>query len=242
MFFFLRLLLAHFIGDFPLQFDRVFRLKHKGFLGIIPHATLIIASLAAMACPYLNRLDVWAFILFVGVTHLLQDSLKLNFGSRKFTFWTYLLDQLFHIGIIACVFLTDLQDLQPPQNTSTIVAALYANDKLIVYLIALIVATYNGFFFIRSFKATFRGGMGKYTSFEKWYGMLERGLIVSVFVGGCYLYFAIIPIWLARPFVYRLARTRFKISKRFVVTDVTLSWIVALVTGIILRIILRRVL
>ena len=35
MFLFIRLLLAHFLGDFPFQFDKIYKLKLTGFKGKI---------------------------------------------------------------------------------------------------------------------------------------------------------------------------------------------------------------
>jgi len=241
MFIFIRLLLAHFIGDYPLQFNLIYRLKNKGLKGIIPHALLIVASLILLCWPYLNLPRLWLFILFVGLTHLIQDSMKLGYGKIKYSFWIYLLDQLLHILIISTVFLTDLTKIRPLKEPSGLIASWYNNDALIIYLIAIIAATYNGFYLIRSFKSTFFSNAGRHCEFEKWYGIIERAVIVSVFLTGGYFFLLLILPLLARPVVFRLAKDRLGIEEKFVsFSEVSLSWLVALSTGIILYLIIPR--
>jgi hypothetical protein len=241
MFIFIRLLLAHLIGDYPLQFNLIYRFKNKGLKGIIPHALLIIASLILLSWPYLNLPWLWFFILFVGITHLIQDSIKLDYGKIKYSFWIYLLDQLLHILTIAIVFLTNLKDIQPLKEPSGLIALWYNNDALIIYLIAVIAATYNGFYLIRSFKSTFFSNAGRHCEFEKWYGIIERMAIVSVFLAGGYYFLLLILPLAARPVVFRLVKDRLCIEEKFVsFSEASLSCLIALSTGIILYLTIPR--
>jgi hypothetical protein len=235
MFLFLRLLLGHFIGDFPLQTSRIYALKHKGLSGCVPHVLLITASLLAMSWPYLYLPKVWYFILLIGLLHLLQDSIKVSYsGFTKYSFWLYVLDQCFHITLIATLFLTDLKNLPPPAPANYFVT-LYNSDFFITYLIALIFATYNGFFLIRVFKVTFMKPSGQYTDFERFYGMLERALIVTLAVVPKACLF-LTPLLLMR-FTFFGLRKKIKIRyRRFIMPrEILLSWSVGLTTGILLR-------
>jgi len=234
MFFFLRLLLGHFIGDFPLQTNKIYGLKHRGLWGGIPHALLIVASFLALSWPYLHLPQVWFFIILMGLIHLWQDSVKVSYaGFTKYSFWLYLLDQCFHIALISTVFLTGLKNLAPPLPVNSLVS-LYINDSLIVYLIALIAATYNGFFLIRIFKLTFMTRVGRYTDFEKWYGMLERALIVTFCVfPKAWIFLA--PLLLMRPALFSLNK-KMKFAHRSFIKpkEILLSWIIGLTIGLLL--------
>ncbi|HOW35064.1 MAG TPA: DUF3307 domain-containing protein [Candidatus Omnitrophota bacterium] len=235
MFIFLRLLLAHFVGDFPLQLNVIFRLKNKGLRGIIPHAFIITLCCITLSWPYLHLPQLWLFVAFIGVTHLAQDSIKLSYGTIKYSFWTYLLDQLSHVGIIALVFFTDLKNLQPPCDQSSLIVRIYSNDMLIVYLIALILVTYNGLFLIRNFKITFMGKSGIHHSFEKWYGMVERALIVSAFFTGGYAFLWLPAVMLARPLLFFSWRKQLGLHKNFIsFVEISLSWIIAVIVGVAL--------
>lgn len=234
MFFFLRLLLGHFIGDFPLQTNKIYGLKHRGLPGGILHALLIVASFLALSWPYLYLPKVWIFIILLGLLHLLQDSIKVSrAGLTKYSFWLYLLDQCFHIVLIATLFFTDLKNLSAPLPLNSFVS-LYNNDSLIVYLIALIAATYNGFFLISNFRLTFMTQTGHYTGFEKWYGMLERTLIVTLcIIPRAYLF--LIPLLLIRfALFYMNKKTNFARHSFIEPVEILSSWIIGLAIGILL--------
>ena len=232
MFLFIRLLLAHLLGDFPFQFDAVYKLKHTGLLGVLPHALIIFTCGLVLSWPFLLMPAVWLMLVFITVTHLFQDSFKLNFDSIKLRFWAYILDQICHIGIIASIFLTNLKDLQPPADQDNILVRLYSNNAVILYFIALIAATYNGHFLIRCFKDSFVKNANPCDVYEKWFGMFERMGIVTLFFIGLPLWI-VIPVSLAiRPLTYITLKKRLSLHKCFVaVPDMVLSWIVALLCG-----------
>lgn len=241
MFLFIRLVLAHLLGDFPFQFDAVYRLKHTGLRGVLPHAFIIFACAILLSWPYLLSPSVWFLLAFITATHLFQDSFKLNFDSIKFRFWAYLIDQICHIAVIAVLFITDLKNLQPPADQSNILVRIYCDNGLMLYFIALIAATYNGHFLIRCFKDTFVKNANPCDVYEKWFGMSERMAIVSMF-------FMRLPLWIVlpaslalRPVTYILMRKRLSLHKCFVaVPDMVLSWIIALLCGYVLHLFQTR--
>jgi hypothetical protein len=231
MFIFLRLLLGHFIGDFPLQTDKIFTLKHRGFCGVIPHALLVTGSLLALSWPYLYLPEMWFFIICLGLLHLVQDSIKISYAKfTKYSFTLYVLDQCFHVGLIAALFFTHLKDLPAPKAINSFVS-LYNNNFIIAYLIALLAATYNGFFLIRIFKMNFLRHAGQYTPFEKYYGMFERGSIVTLCVmpGFCLLW---LPLILMR-FALFLLNKKLRFAHRSFIRprEILLSWIIGIMAG-----------
>ncbi|MBU1854032.1 MAG: DUF3307 domain-containing protein [Candidatus Omnitrophica bacterium] len=240
MFIFLRLLLAHFIGDFPLQSNSIYKLKYRGLKGIVPHSVIIAGSLILFSWPYLKLPGLWGFICVVTIAHLLQDWMKMVWKKgQKENFCQYLLDQFLHIGVIATVFLTGLKNLKPPEQAVGKLASFYNTDKIIVCLILLIVATYNGNYMIETFKYTFLKTRHNYTLFESWYGMFERAMIVLIFLyGGVFL--MIIPFVFCLRFpVYRVAlKNKLDLSEEFVsFLEISLSGTIALAAGIILYLI-----
>jgi hypothetical protein len=241
MFIFIRLLLAHFIGDFPLQFNKIYSLKHKGLMGILPHALIIMGCLIILSWPYLNVAGIWGFILFVSIIHFFQDSIKVGYKGLRISFWLYLLDQFSHIVIIASVLLTNLKDLPPPKNPDGLIVSLYNNNLLVIYLIALIVATYNGYFLIMNFKSAILGRICPCSTTEKRYGMLERAALVSIFLLDKYLFFFISGVLLLRPLIFILGRKRGDLHEDFISgSEAILSWIVALIAGLCLFLIKRK--
>ena len=235
MFLFLRLLLAHFLGDFPLQFNIIFKMKLSGFRGIIPHALILFACYILLSWPFLNQPLVLAFILFLAVCHLIQDSFKLNLDP-KYSFWSYTGDQLLHAATIALIFLIPVQHPRLAAGYEpNLLEKLYANNVLVMYLIAIIAVTYNGYFMIRCFKDTFLRKSGRYNAFEKWFGMAERALILSFFLSRGSMTILLPLSLLIRPVVFAALAKRLRLHREFIsLPDMVLSWVIALSAGSVL--------
>jgi hypothetical protein len=208
-------------------------MKLKGLKGIIPHALIVFLCCVALSWPYLSLPAVWFFLIFIGSTHLIQDRLKIKYGTLKCSFWPYVLDQVLHAGTIALIFVTDLKNLPRPAIQANLLSKIYSNDGLMIYLIVLIFATYNGYFMIRCFKDSFIQ-RSTYNHFDKWYGMVERGFIVSFLIlPGPFLFLFLAGV-LARPLFYVLYKKRFGLNQSFIsLLDMSLSWTVALASGLV---------
>ena len=97
---FLALLLAHLLADFPLQTNRIFRLKVAGNAGLVLHVLIHLLMTALLVGRPLHHLDLLGVL---GVMHFVVDWTKLRFpGERQ---WPgFLLDQLAHLislGLLA---------------------------------------------------------------------------------------------------------------------------------------------
>jgi hypothetical protein len=197
--------------------------------------------LIILSWPYLNLPGIWGFILFVGIIHFFQDSIKIGYKGVKFSFWLYMLDQFFHIALIAMVLLTDLKNLPPPQKPGGFIVPLYNNNLLVIYLIAVIFTTYNAYFMIRNLKNTILGRVCSCSTTEKWYGMFERAALVSIFLLDRYLFLFISGVLLLRPLIFIFGRKRLALHENFIAgSEAILSWLVAIITGLFLFIIKRK--
>ncbi len=181
MFLFLRLLLAHFIGDFPFQADQIYREKMHGIQGQVLHGLIIGLLCAIFSWPVLFHPEVWGLILVFIAAHIFVDWLKMKIGNKKVpVFWAFLTDQLLHISVLALVFLFDFSrnvpDIQHP------LFALYNSNKLVVLVITYIIATFAGTYFLDAFKKSYFPLLVETTGPKSInYGLVERGLIMAVF-------------------------------------------------------------
>jgi len=102
---FLKLLLAHFIGDFVLQPKKWVqkRQEHIGYL--LLHIALHTALLIIFFLPELS--DQWQVILFISCAHLLIDSGKIYFEKKntRRAFLLFMADQTLHILSLIVVVL-----------------------------------------------------------------------------------------------------------------------------------------
>lgn len=243
MFIFLRLYLAHLIGDFPLQFNKIYKLKHSGLKGTTPHVLIIMICMLAISWPYLNLPLLWIFIFFVGITHLFQDWLKVTFVNNYIkahdNFWFYVLDQIIHFVILSLIFLTSLKNVEPPASQSFFFTYIYNNDRLILYFIALILATYNGRYMTLTFHKTFLKKQYVCIPFETWYCIFERALIVTLFFFRGFLFLLVPVVLLARPLLVKWGVKKETISPQFLsCADRMVSTAIAVAVGILLYVLL----
>ncbi|MCA9945472.1 MAG: DUF3307 domain-containing protein [Ardenticatenaceae bacterium] len=93
---FLALLLAHLLADFPLQTNRIFRLKIAGNLGLALHVLIHIVMAAVLIQQPGQHLDL---LLILGLAHFVTDWIKVRFSSNPQ--WPgFVLDQLAHVAAI----------------------------------------------------------------------------------------------------------------------------------------------
>lgn len=187
MFLFLRLLLAHFIGDFPFQADQIYREKMHSIQGQILHGLIIGVLCAIFSWPFLSHPAAWGLILVFIVSHIFIDWLKIRIDKKKIpVFWAFLMDQLLHISVLSLVFLFDFSRDIP--NIQHPLFSLYNSNKLIALVTTYIIVTFAGTYLLDTFKKNyFPRFMETAGSKSINYGLVERGLIMAVF--------CLFPIW-----------------------------------------------
>lgn len=130
------LLLAHVVGDFVLQTDRVFSYKLARRRGVLLHVGICALAMVAVLLPFLGQWRPWVLIIVLTAWHLLLDWLKgeLRRRSGSETLWMFLGDQALHVvGIVAAVVAFC--------GRSSLPAPLPALKVLVIPLDAAIVAT-----------------------------------------------------------------------------------------------------
>ncbi|MCA9900573.1 MAG: DUF3307 domain-containing protein [Ardenticatenaceae bacterium] len=94
---FFTLLLAHLLADFPLQTNRIFRLKVTSKAGLALHVLIHVGMAGVLLRTPAHCLDL---LLALGVAHFFTDWIKVRFPVEPQ--WPgFLLDQLAHLGAIA---------------------------------------------------------------------------------------------------------------------------------------------
>ncbi len=230
MFVFWRLLLAHFIADFPLQTNKIYFLKTKYPWGSFLHAGIFIMVSALLLWPLWERPDFWFFLIFLFVSHGLQDVLKIiyNRNNSHDTVWLFLLDQFLHLAFISTVFLLPISVTKYAVDRSSWFYW-YSQDWLVAYLTFLVGIGFGGSILIPYTEKLVK----KLPDVEippkfKYYGVLERVLILILVSAPGYWYIFVPVVFLVR---YLSRETYSTVS-------VLISVLAAVAGGIILRVIL----
>ena len=228
MFIFLRLLLSHFIADFPLQVSKVYELKLKKAWGSFVHSGIVVLVCIVMNIPFLHRPQIWVVILWIWLIHGLQDWLKVTYCEKvkKDNLWIFMLDQMLHIALISVVFLIPKLNFISIPHENSLLLRIYNNDTLVIYLMGYIFACFGGIFINLYMKEAFLK-----IPFEeipngrvKWLAILERALIMTS-VLACGYWLLLIPlVW-----VVKILMTK-KREKIFYV-DLVINTIIAVVVG-----------
>jgi hypothetical protein len=108
---FAALFLSHLIADFPLQTNRIYKLKTESNQGIMLHVAihLLVASILLE-----NALQNWPVLLVLGIAHFLIDWTKLRYPGYRQT-PGFLLDQFAHLltVVLLAVWRPDLTAVLP---------------------------------------------------------------------------------------------------------------------------------
>lgn len=208
MFLFLRLLLAHFLGDTLFQPDEVYAIKTKGFRGTVIHTAIILLTLILFSLPYLKYGGTWLVLAAAGITHLVQDELKIRrFSGKKLNFIVFMLDQIFHIVFLSLIFLFKFAYTAPARQEG--IYKLYNNNSLVIIAIGYVVIVFLAAYLWESFKSAYFKNPGIFNPYFIKYGMFERFIIVSAVL------FSFLP-FLAIPVIPHILNKRLRFSSEFI--------------------------
>lgn len=179
----LKLLSAHIIADFFLQFDWVCDSKHeKGARGITAQA---IHALIHAACAYLLLADWcgWVIPLVIFVTHFVIDIIKVKWFSGSTV--AFLIDQLAHIAVIVVLWWAVYADQGTAQ---TWLSSLMLSHKfwavLIGYMLVFKPASLLIGMFIRNWTPVNNAQLQGMPNAGKWIGYIERLLVLTFVITG----------------------------------------------------------
>jgi hypothetical protein len=188
MFLFLKLYLAHVIGDFVLQFEELYRLKVRSFWGHLFHVLIHVAVSILIVMPYWNERSLWIFIGCLGSFHLLQDLIKYRLSEKypAYIFPLFVIDQVFHAMAVASVLLLPVSRLvldfeHAPWNPY------YRDSTWTLYAIAFILVTFGASYLLYNFRKNYVPGTRPdhlITPFEMSHALVERPLIAGLFLFG----------------------------------------------------------
>jgi hypothetical protein len=133
------LLLAHIVGDFPLQIDALYRLKKRGITGVLPHvAVCTLTNIFALAS-LLSTMQAWTTLLALAVVHVILDHGKIYISDKlvKDNFFQFIIDQTLHILSIWFAAQWLAQNTPKPFNS-------FVPLDITIILIALIFASFGG--------------------------------------------------------------------------------------------------
>lgn len=226
---FLRLLLAHLIGDFFIQSDKGVKSKeHKK----VKSPYLYYHCLLHIGLAWLMAWDIqfWPYAVFIGLTHYLIDLAKLYFQQKKWQVEALIVDQIFHVSIIAAAVIM-AESVEIPSLDK-----LFDAEKLVLYLSLL--------FLTKPCSILIKTAISKWTPQEdgrvdsslqnagKWIGYLERLLIfVFIIVGK----FDAVGFLLAAKSIFRFGDLKQGDDRRlteYVLIGTLLSFGIAVVIGL----------
>ncbi len=228
MFVFWRLLLAHFIADFPIQTNKIYFLKTKYPWGSFLHSGIFVIVAALLLWPLWGRPDFWFFLLFLFVSHGIQDLLKIiyNRKNRHDSVWIFLLDQVLHIAFISTVFLLPISLVKYTIGQGAWFYW-YSQDKPIIYLTFLVGIGFGGSILIPYVEKLVKHlPQVEIPPKFKYYGILERILVIILVSTPGYWYVFTPIVFLVRYFSRETYST----------VSVLVSFLAAVAGGIILRI------
>lgn len=232
---FLKLLLAHIVGDFVLQTKTLVLKRGENALYLLLHTLIHVLLLCIVFFPAIT--DAWFAILSIGVAHLAIDSLKIwveKIWPTKPT-TLFLADQLLHILVILAVVL----------GTYSFPETLLANlsvAKLLLYLIAFLLLAVVSPIFLRVFFTKWNQEQAvqskrSETLFDAGLliGIMERLMIVFFILAG---FLEGIGFLLAAKSIFRFGDlTNAKDTKftEYVLVGTLASFLIAMAVGFVLQ-------
>lgn len=189
MFLFLKLILAHLIADFILQFEELYQLKVRSFLGHILHALIHGLISLAVLYPYLNEFRIWLFVAGLVGIHLAQDLIKYS-ATKKTpanTFIYFMVDQICHVLVISVIFLFPVSREVRGFPGFPLLDSLYRTDLWTVGAIFFILLTFAGSYILNAFAKSYlkeRSPLYLISSPEMAHAILERSLVAWILLSG----------------------------------------------------------
>jgi hypothetical protein len=179
------MLLAHLIGDYVLQWDRLASWKSRELKGVLVHGAVVFAVTWLFALPF--DPTWWQGVVFISLTHILVDGLQLRVKLPVAPLIRFILDQMVHITVIF-VALVSGGYVELSSMAADLLQSM-RDDHLLAYLLgyafitmpAWVVVKFAAYGLVKGSAPNFPEGANKYI------GILERILITTFVVLGQFL-------------------------------------------------------
>lgn len=232
MFLFLKLYLAHLIGDFVLQFEELYRLKVRSVLGHAGHVLIHVLVSILLTQPYWGQPVLWIFIGLLAVEHLIQDLIKYNLQKKHpaITFPLFVVDQMIHFLAVRSVLLFSVSKLQLGFPEMPVWNLYYTENAWTLYAIAFLWVTFGGSYLLHNFRKNYLPGSRPdhlITPLEMSHAIVERSCLA-----GAFLFSSSPLVWTAAAFpaLLRLAHPKLRNA-----TDLVMSLAWAALIGFLFR-------
>lgn len=222
----IKLLIAHFIADFFLQWPALLASKNEQrFLS--PYLYIHAFIHGALSLLLVWNLSLLPGIIIIVVSHVILDGLKVSLQNTQNRRWLFFLDQLLHILIISAVTLhyTDI-NLQSPINMNIV----WLHILMIVFIsspVSIMIQTIFTRWELPDIAQESLGDAGKYI------GYLERILIYAAIV---FNQWQMIGFLLAAKSIFRFNHIKEKAQMQFteyVFLGTLISFAFAIATGML---------
>lgn len=229
---FIKLILAHLLGDFILQPNswvadkENYKLKSKYlYFHILIHI--------ALSLIFLWNLQLWWVAVFVGITHFIIDAAKLSFQTIKTKKRWFFIDQLLHIIVISGVSFYfgefNFNFLQNQEFLKIIMAALFLTTPASIFIKILLSSWTPAPDGPNTIQTESLSSAGKYI------GILERLLVFTFIMVN---HWEGVGFMVAAKSVFRfsdLAQAKQRKLTEYVLIGTLLSFGLAVLTGIIIK-------
>lgn len=186
--------LAHLLGDYVFQGDRIAVWKSKSVWGVLVHGGIV--TLCTWLCSLAFSPAWWPHVLLIGVAHIAIDITRTKVGKVKASaaLLLLLLDQAMHsLVIVLVVHWSGWLGARPAETSvGAWLQTGYRSAFLIGYVLLSMPAWVLVHFLVNSTGAVSKSLPGR--PGEKYVGMIERGLIATFVLLGQFL---VVPLVLA---------------------------------------------
>ena len=142
--FIFQLMIAHFLGDFFLQPNRLIDAKYKNPIGTFIHAMIIAACSALALFPFWHHTEIWVAIGIIFIAHFIQDVIKVAYDKHynpKNSPMPFFADQIGHLALI--VFIGIYYGGLTPMSLPSIVNVFYFSEPFLLIVMGILLITYT---------------------------------------------------------------------------------------------------
>ncbi|MFN2135341.1 MAG: DUF3307 domain-containing protein [Candidatus Promineifilaceae bacterium] len=185
----LAMILAHLVGDFILQTDRIAAWKSQTLKGVFIHGLIVFAVTAAFALPFPPFW--WEGVIFISIAHTVIDGAQFLRRPHLTPVVRFFLDQFLHFMVIfaALGFGGYLAGVEKPTELSQLqVSLLYAVGYAFVTMPTWVLLKFVGYWLLERSAPVFPDAFNKYA------GIVERILIVTFVLTGQFLLVPLLAI------------------------------------------------
>lgn len=227
---FLAMILAHLVGDYILQTNRIALWKSRSLLGVTVHCTLVYGVTWLFAIPFQ---PAWFVVPLIGLSHFAIDAGQFLFKPKMNALTRFTLDQLAHFIMITVALQLDGQ-----LHLSAVAQGavrLVENEQAMRYVLGYAFLTMPAWVAI---KFTVYGlvthSPPQFADDDKYLGIIERVLIGTfVIVGQYYL----VPLVVAPRLMLNYQEVSMGKETAVFLTETLISTTVAVAVGLMLSLI-----